>query len=83
MVKMYLLNYIKKYLINYMNEVPISYTKYCISKKHNSFIYRFTAHLGHGFNTLFVQYYVQCDLPPLRPHCGEALGRDSNLGRAI
>ena len=32
-------------------------------------------------------YYIiytvlQCDLPPLRPHCGEAPGRDSNLGRA-
>ena len=32
-------------------------------------------------------YYIiptvlQCDLPPLRPHCGEAPGRDSNPGRA-
>ena len=30
---------------------------------------------------LFVQH-SQCHLPPLRPLCGEAPGRDLNLGRA-
>ena len=33
------------------------------------------------FDNLFVQY-SQSDLPPLRPLCGEAPGRDSNPGRA-
>ena len=33
------------------------------------------------FNNLFVQY-SQSDLPPLRPICGEAPGRDLNQGRA-
>ena len=33
------------------------------------------------FFNLFVQY-SQSDLPPLRPLCGEAPGRDSNPGRA-
>ena len=36
-----------------------------------------------GFNTLFIRYYSKCDLPPLRPHCREAPGRDSNPGRVI
>ena len=35
-----------------------------------------------GFIILFIQYYIHCDLPPLRPQCGEAPGRDSNPGRA-
>ena len=26
---------------------------------------------------------VKCDLPPLRPHCGEVPGRDSNPERVI
>ena len=34
-----------------------------------------------SFINLFVQY-SQSDLPPLRPLCGEAPGRDSNPGRA-
>ena len=34
-----------------------------------------------GFD--FIIYTVlQCDLPPIRPHFGEAPGRDSNPGRA-
>ena len=37
------------------------------------FFFFFTAHRGLGF-----YYIMQCDLPPLRPHCGEALGRDLN-----
>ena len=36
---------------------------------------------GPSFINLFVQY-SQSDLPPLRPLCGEAPGRDSNPGRA-
>ena len=32
------------------------------------------------FPKITVQYYT-ADLPPLRPHCGEATGRDSNPGR--
>ena len=36
---------------------------------------------GPSLLNLFVPY-AQSDLPPLRPLCGEALGRDSNLGRA-
>ena len=28
----------------------------------------FTAHWGLGFIILFVQYFIHCDLPPLRPH---------------
>ena len=39
------------------------------------------------FFYLFLGFYIiytvlQCDLPPLRSHCGEAPGRDSNPGRA-
>ena len=26
---------------------------------------------------------LQCDLPPLRPHCGEATGRESNPARTV
>ena len=30
----------------------------------------------------YIMYTVlQCELPPLRPHCGEALGLDSNPDR--
>ena len=37
----------------------------------------FTAHVGQGF--IYLIYTVlQCDLLPLRPHCGEAPGQDSN-----
>ena len=44
------------------------------------FFYSFTA---RGLRFFYIIYTVlQCDLPPLRPHCGEALGRDSNPGRA-
>ena len=35
---------------------------------------------GPSFINLFVQY-SQSDLPPLRPLCGEAPARDTNLGR--
>ena len=39
------------------------------------------AHRGLGF--LYIIYAVlQCDLPPLRPHCGEAPDRDLNPGQA-
>ena len=31
----------------------------------------------------FICTVLQCDLPPLRPHCGEAPGRESNPGRVI
>ena len=31
----------------------------------------------------FIYTVLQCDLPPLRPSCGEAPGRDSNPGWAI
>ena len=40
------------------------------------------------FLNLFIGVYyiiytvLLCDLPPLRPHCGEAPGRDSNPSRA-
>ena len=37
--------------------------------------------MGLVFIILFVQY-SQSDLPPLRPLCGEAPGRDSKPGRA-
>ena len=36
---------------------------------------RFTAHLECTV--------LQCDLPPLGPHCGNSPGRDLNPGRAI
>ena len=46
------------------------------------FYYFFTySQPGHSFINFFVQY-SQSDLPPLRPLCSEAPGRDSNLGRA-
>ena len=38
------------------------------------------------FIFLWSFYYItvlQCELPALRSHCGEAPGRDSNPGRAI
>ena len=41
--------------------------------------FKLTANLGLVFN-LFVQY-SQSELPPLRPLCGEAPGRDLNPGR--
>ena len=37
---------------------------------------------------IFIKFYniiptvLQCDLPPLRPHCGEAPDQDSNPGLA-
>ena len=31
----------------------------------------------------FIYTVLQCDLPPLRPHCGEAPGGDSNPELAI
>ena len=42
----------------------------------------FTAYQGLGFITLFVQFY-SVDLPPIRPHWGEAPSRELNLGRAV
>ena len=33
--------------------------------------------------SFFILQYWQCDLPPLRRHCGEVPGRDSNLGWAV
>ena len=43
---------------------------------------RFTAQQGLGFKH-FIFTVLQCALPPLRPHCGEASCRNSNLRRAI
>ena len=41
----------------------------------------------HTRPRFFLYYSIctvfQCDLPPLRQHCGEAPDRDSNLGRVI
>ena len=57
------------------------YTKMEKAKNHNFF--GFTAQLGVGFITLLYCTVLQCDLLPLRPHYGEASGRDLNPGRAI
>ena len=49
------------------------------------FYFIFTAY--QGLPMIWLHYcsstLLQCDLPLLRPHCGEALGRDSNPKRAI
>ena len=43
----------------------------------------FTAHRGLGFLLCYVHSITE-NLPPLRPHCGEAPpGQDSNPGRAV
>ena len=43
-------------------------------------VIRFTTQIPY---LLHIYIVLQCDLPPLRPHCGEAQGRDLNPGRAI
>ena len=49
------------------------------TKKNTKLFY--TVHYFFFF-FFFSSTVLQCDLPPLRPHCGEAPGRDSNPGRA-
>ena len=46
----------------------------CSSSFYNLFFFRFTAHRGLGFLFFNILFYtvLQCDLTPLRPHCGEA-----------
>ena len=53
----------------------------CFSCSHKCFFFLTYSQPGPSFIILFVQY-SQSDLPPLRPLCGEAPGRDSNPGRA-
>ena len=36
-----------------------------------------------SFLNYIIYTVLLCDLPPLKPHCGEAPGRDSNPGRAV
>ena len=60
----------------------------CIKEVGNHKLLSFaTGNANFFFLNLFIGFYhiiytvLQCDLPPLRPHCGEAPGRDSNPGR--
>ena len=53
---------------------------YLVTILSSTFSFVFTAHGGF----YYISYTgLQCDLPPLRPHCGESPGWDSNPGRAI
>ena len=51
--------------------------------KNTSYFYFYSPPGPIGFSLYIHTVVLQCDLPPLSPHCGEASGRDSNPGWAI
>ena len=76
--KLMLENHLKLQLKNYSEGITV-HNVYTVLSVQDTFLFFFF--LGLGFYFIFT--VLQCDLPPLRPHCWEAPGRDSKPERAI
>ena len=52
--------------------VPTYHQRIRSNKQKQKIVFTFTAHRGLGILIHYLYSITQCDLPPLRPHCGEA-----------